>query len=150
MVLKKNLIIEHVLGKMFEGDHAVKQHILSIKKKEDGIQRFIEYLQWCPLEEYQNFIRVLYTTQQASLAGQLVASCEKCLYNLNLNFRISFILILNIKYYLIIYKVLFLFVLTIDDELLINVTYTGHSEENKDLALKVDISFFIKSAFFCK
>ena len=94
VVLKKNLVIEHVLEKMFEGDHAVKQYILLMKKKEDGIQRFIEWLQWCPLEKYQNFIRVLYTTQQISLAGQLVASCKKCLYNLNLNIRISFILIL--------------------------------------------------------
>ena len=74
-------MIEQVLEKMFEGDHAVKQHILSMKKKEDGIQRFIEWLQCCPLEEYQNFIRVLYTTQQASLAGKLVSSCKSWFYN---------------------------------------------------------------------
>ena len=88
MVLKKDLVIEKVLEKKFEGDYSVKQQILSIKKKEEKIQRFIEWLQLCPLEEYQNFIRMLYTTQQACLAGQLVASCKpRLLYNLDLNIR---------------------------------------------------------------
>ena len=80
MVLKKDLVIEQVLEKMFAGGHTMKQHILSMKKREDRIQKFIEWLQWCPLEDYQNFIRVLYTTQQTSLAGKLVASCKPHLY----------------------------------------------------------------------
>ena len=50
--------------------------VLSTASKDEGNQRFTEWLKWQPLEDYNHVIRLLHKTKQDSLAEQLTASCK--------------------------------------------------------------------------
>ena len=54
---------------------SMKQNILSEKDKKQRIQMFTDWLQWRPHDDYKHFIRLLYKTDQAPVAEQLVKSC---------------------------------------------------------------------------
>ena len=81
LVLRKNLLLEHIMEKMLKEDPVIEQNLLSVKEKEDRIQKFIEWLQWRPLQDYKGFMNLLHTTQQTSLIESLAASCKFKLYN---------------------------------------------------------------------
>ena len=76
LVLRKDLILEHIMEKMLKEDPDMEQNLSSVEKKEDRIQKFIEWLQWRPLQDYKEFLNLLDTTQQTSLMECLAASCK--------------------------------------------------------------------------
>ena len=76
LLLRKNLIIGNRIRRLWEKGSSKKQHASLTEKKEDRIQRFTEWLQWRPLEDYRRFIRLLEKTKQEGLASALVASCK--------------------------------------------------------------------------
>ena len=61
---------------MWEKGSAKKQYASLTETNEDRIQRFTEWLQWRPLDDYIRFIRLLEKTKQEALASDLVASCK--------------------------------------------------------------------------
>ena len=81
LVLRKDLILEHIMEKMLKEDPDMEQYLSSVEEKEDRIQKFIEWLQWRPLHDYKEFINLLDTTQQTSLMESLAASCKFMIYN---------------------------------------------------------------------
>ena len=54
---------------------SIKQNILSVKNNKQRIERFTKWLQWRPHDDYKHFIRLLYKTDQAAVAAQLLKSC---------------------------------------------------------------------------
>ena len=76
LALVKNLIPDEMISKMLEKDSPMEQYVLSTDNQEERIQRFIECLQQCSLEDYKHFIELLYKTQQGSLATKISASCK--------------------------------------------------------------------------
>ena len=72
--LQQNLQIETILSRLLKNNQ-VEQNILSIKDTKQRIQMFIEWLQWRPHDDYKYFIRLLYKTNQAPVAAQLLKSC---------------------------------------------------------------------------
>ena len=74
-VLKKNLIPDEVIKRMLE-DSSIEQFDLLTDKQEEKIQRFIECLQECSIEDYKYFIKLLYETKQDPLITKLVTSCK--------------------------------------------------------------------------
>ena len=73
--LQQTLQIETIVSRMLKND-PMEQTILSIKDNKQRIQMFIEWLQWRPHDDYKHFIRLLYKTDQAPIAAQLVKSCR--------------------------------------------------------------------------
>ena len=61
---------------MFNEKYDIKQNVLSVEKREEQIQKFIDWLQWRPLQDYRAFINLLEATQQISLADSVAASCK--------------------------------------------------------------------------
>ena len=57
----------------------MEQYILFVENRGKRIQRFIEWLKWRPVEDYKQFIKSLFMTQQASLADRLALSCKPIL-----------------------------------------------------------------------
>ena len=76
LFLRKNLIIGNRIRRLWQKGSSKKQYASLTEKKEDRIQRFSEWLQWRPLEDYRRFIRLLEKTKQEELASDLVASCK--------------------------------------------------------------------------
>ena len=72
--LKQNLQIETIVSRMVK-DSSIKQAIMSIKDNKQKIQMFTEWLQWRLHADYKQFIRLLYKTNQAAVAAQLLKSC---------------------------------------------------------------------------
>ena len=66
---------------MLKEDPDMEQNLSSVEEKEDRIQKFIEWLQWRPLQDYKEFLNLLDATQQTSLMESLAASCK--LYKLS-------------------------------------------------------------------
>ena len=66
---------------MLKEDPDMEQNLSSVKEKEDRIQKFIEWLQWRPLQDYKEFMNLLDKTQQTSLMESLAVSCKFKLYN---------------------------------------------------------------------
>ena len=48
---------------------------MSAEDNDQRIQRFTEWLQWRPPEDYKFFISLLYKTEQATIAAKLLKSC---------------------------------------------------------------------------
>ena len=78
-VLKKNLIPDEVIRRMLE-DSSMEQFDLLADNQEERIQRFIECLQECSIEDYKYFIKLLYKTKQEPLITKLVTSCKTLLH----------------------------------------------------------------------
>ena len=76
LVLRKDLKLEGIMDGMFKENSDIKQNVLSVEKREERMQKFIEWLQWCPRQDYRAFINLLEATQQISLADSLAASCK--------------------------------------------------------------------------
>ena len=76
LILRKSLVISNRIRHLWEKGSSKKQHASLTEKKEDRIQRFTEWLQWRPLDEYRRFIRLLEKTKQEALASALIASCK--------------------------------------------------------------------------
>ena len=74
-VLKKNLIPDEVIRRMLE-ERSMEQFELLTEKQEEKIQRFIECLQECSVEDYKYFIKLLYETKQDPLITKLITSCN--------------------------------------------------------------------------
>ena len=77
LILRKNLIISNRIRRLWEKGSSKKQYALVTEKKKDRIQRFTEWLQWRPLDDYRRFLRLLEKTKQQALASALVASCKQ-------------------------------------------------------------------------
>ena len=74
-VLKRNLIPDEVIRRMLE-DSYMEPFDLSTDNQEERIQRFIECLQECSIENYKYFIKLLHETKQDPLITKLVTSCK--------------------------------------------------------------------------
>ena len=75
-VLRKDLKLESLMDGMFKEKYDIKQNVLSVEKREEQIQKFIDWLQWRPLQDYREFVNLLEDTQQISLADSVAASCK--------------------------------------------------------------------------
>ena len=60
-------------------DSSMDQFDLLTDNQEEKIQRFIECLQECSIEDYKYFIKLLYKTKQEPLITKLVTSCKTLL-----------------------------------------------------------------------
>ena len=61
---------------MFNEKYDIKQNVLSVEKREEQIQKFIDWLQLRPLQDCRAFINLIEATQQISLADSVAASCK--------------------------------------------------------------------------
>ena len=76
LALVKTLIPEDIMSEMLEKGSPMEEYVLSTDSKEERIQRFIEYLKACSMDDYKNFMKLLYFTQQTALVTKMVASCK--------------------------------------------------------------------------
>ena len=81
LAFRKDLILEHIADVMLKENRAVKQYLSLLQKDENRIQKFIEWLQLRPLQDYKEFINLLDSTQQTTLVESLAASCKVKLYS---------------------------------------------------------------------
>ena len=61
-------------------DSSIEQFDLLTDRKEEIIQRFIECLQECSIEDYKHFIKLLHETKQDPLITKLITSCKGTFY----------------------------------------------------------------------
>ena len=73
-VLKKLLLPDDILSRMLNQENM--EYVSSTDEQEEQIQRFTKCLQSCPLNDYRNFIELLYKTKQDLLITALVTSCK--------------------------------------------------------------------------
>ena len=77
LALMKNLISDEILSRMLEKDSSMEQYVLSADNQEERIQRFIECLESCSIDDYKHFMK-LYFTQQGPLATEKISFCKPC------------------------------------------------------------------------
>ena len=76
VTLQKDLIIGERIRRFWKKISTSQYHIPQTGVRKEINLKFTECLKWCPMKDYEHFVRLLHKTKQSGLAEHLTTSCK--------------------------------------------------------------------------